>query len=142
MADSNKNPSNFLNKGVHYSITINLDDKHQYFGIDDRDKKAHSFMYEQLLHFKSIGITHELYMELSEPKSNSISKNGPRLHFHGTIMFHSCKSVKRFLLIEWYKLSRFSNFDIDTINDMDKWVLYCKKQQSIIKMSPLSNHIK
>ncbi len=129
----------FYKKHTTYAITINLNDKHQYFGRVERMSLAHSFMYEQLIHYKRIGIIIILHTELSEPKNSALSKNGPRVHFHGTIRFQSNKSVKQFLLLEWYKISRYAVLDIDTINDPSIWDSYCKKQEKIINEDILTS---
>lgn len=133
-------PSNFLEKG-YYAVTINPSDKHQYFGKNDRLKLFRNFLHEQLLQLSQWKIGYALCLELSEPKSNSqCSKNGPRLHVHGIIRFTSTLSIKNFLLMGVYNITRYANYDIDTIDDMQIWYDYCHKQQHIMKEKEFTNH--
>jgi len=127
----------FFMKHKDYSITINPSDKYQYYGKITRLQLFKSFMHEQILHWKSRGITYTLWIEVSEPLNKTV--NGPRLHLHGIIRFHSGKAVLNFLIGEIYKITRYAVYDIDTIDDMEKWIGYCMKQQHIIKITPLSN---
>ena len=69
----------FYDKGK-YAITINPDDKHQFYNAGDRLQSFRSFMNEQMLCYPQYGITYTLYVELSEPQSNSHCQHGPRLH--------------------------------------------------------------
>jgi len=131
--------NNFLEKGW-YSITINPDDKHQFFGKADRMQQFRSYVHAGLLFLKTMHIDYHLYLELSEPKTNAKwSKNGPRLHCHGILRFRSTLSIKNFLLMGIYNLTRWCNYDIDTIDSMETWHLYCTKQQHIIKEEPFTN---
>lgn len=133
-------PNNFLEKG-YYAITINPSDKHQYFGKKDRIQLFRNFLHEQLLSLSQWRIGYSLCLELSEPKSNSTaSKNGPRLHVHGIIRFTSTLSIKNFLLMGMYNMTRYSNYDIDTIDNMQIWYDYCHKQQHIMKEKEFTNH--
>ena len=137
----NKTPSNknFIEKGI-YAVTINPDDKHQYFGKADRLQLFRTTCHNGLLFLRSIHVDYHLYIELSEPKNNSQgSKNGPRLHLHGILKFRSTLSIKNFLLHGIYNLTRWSNYDLDTIKDLDIWKAYCQKQQHIMKETPISN---
>lgn len=120
-----------------YSITICPNDKYQYFGHNNRLDKFINLLNEITLTFKSFGIVYIFWIELSEPRSKSI--NGPRLHTHGIIKFCSNKSVRKFLLDFYYLLSRIGILDFDTINNLDKWIKYCTKQQKIIKTEPITN---
>lgn len=137
----------FYKKNTIYSITINPDDKHQYYGSLNRLEKVRGFVYEQLLCLRGYHIDYSIYMELSEPKSNAYNKvtkrqqspSGPRYHYHGIIGFRSTLSVRRFLDTVMYNLSRWCIYDIDSIGDASIWKKYCKKQQHIIKQPPLTN---
>jgi len=122
-----------------YSMSINPDDQHQYFGKDDRLEKFRNYLHANLLFLKNWHIDYCFHLELSEPTSNEKSKNGPRLHVHGIIRFRSTLSIKNFLLHGFYKLTRWSMIDIDTISDPDVWYEYCTKQQIIMKEKPFTN---
>lgn len=115
-----------------YAITISPNDCHQFFGKPNRLNRCKSFIHEQFIHLTNFNIHYTLYAELSEPRDNTISKNGPRIHFHGIIYFGNPKAVRQFLLYEWYLLSRYSKFKIDTINDIKVWHAYCIKQQMVM----------
>ncbi len=123
----------------YYSITINPDDAHQYFGTTSRLTRANNFMYEQIINYPIYGTQLQLYMELSEPMDNTMSKNGPRVHWHGFLYMDDEKAVRNFLSNIWYKLSRFSKFDIDTC-DVEIWKRYCEKQQKIISFKKLQSN--
>lgn len=131
--------TNFYEKGW-YSITINPSDKYQYFGKSDRMQQFRNHVHTGLLFLKAMHIDYHLYTELSEPKDNTKwSKNGPRLHCHGIIRFRSTLSIKNFLLMGIYNLTRWCIYDIDTIKDINIWEQYCLKQQHIIKEKPFCN---
>lgn len=131
--------TNFLEKGW-YSITINPDDKHQYFGKADRMQQFRTHVHNGLLFLKAMHIDYHLYTELSEPKDNEKwSKNGPRLHCHGIIRFRSTLSIKNFLLMGIYNLTRWCMYKLGHITDVTIWETYCLKQQHIIKEKPFTN---
>ena len=137
---SNGTPTNLLEKG-YYSLTLNPDDKHQYFGKADRLQQFRTFIHNALLMLGAFHVKYHLYIELSEPKTNAKwSKNGPRLHLHGILYFGSTLSIKNFLLDGIYNLTRWCNYDLDTIEDMSIWHTYCIKQQHIMKTDPICNH--
>ncbi len=120
-----------------YSITINLNDAHQYFSKPYRLQKAKSFLNEQIIYYPTKGLHYCLYCELSEPLNNTLSINGPRIHFHGILFMDSPKAVRYFLLQGWYRLSRYSKFDLDSIGNPEVWHQYCIKQQHIMHTLPL-----
>ncbi len=132
----------FYVKHKKYAITLNPKDKFQFFGRKDRFHRFRNLMYEELLTFPG---KYELYIEISEPRGmHTAGYAGPRLHLHGWIEFSSVTTLEQFLLLFYYKLLRFTSVDIDTIDDIDKWLLYCKKQK-IFKRNRLSSfalHIK
>ncbi len=120
--------------GHRYEITINPNDKHQFFGSPRRLEifmtKLHALLVDALDNYKQ---EYKLFVELSEPHINVNSKSPlPRLHFHGTIKFVNELAVGQFLLKSLYKLSRFSNV---TLNDYreDYWPKYISKQSLVMK---------
>lgn len=131
MADPKETPTNFFEKGL-YSVTINPDDKHQYFGNNDRLQKFRNFINEELISLPTIGIKYYFRIELSEPQDNNTSQSGPRLHLHGIIQLCSKKAVKHLMLDVLYKWTRFSKYKLDTITSPEKWILYIMKQQHIM----------
>jgi hypothetical protein len=100
-----------------YTFTVSPCDDHQYFNEDDREEKFRKLF---KMYFKKwININVFLYPELS-PRG--------RLHFHGTIMFKTEKSIKKFFLFYVSDILRKSQIEIDTIGDADTWRIYCSKQ--------------
>lgn len=139
----NLEPKIFFTKGT-YAITINPDDKRQYIG-PQRMIKFRNYINAQVLHLPQKGITYNLYIEISEQLdykkftcSNEKSKF-PRLHLHGTITFHSKASIKYLLLYFLPQISTWSKYKINTINDINIWDKYCKKQQHIVNEEPITN---
>lgn len=134
------NPSTFFKKHQLYAITIAPDDNKQFFGKINRYNLFLNYINELFIHYKPIGIHYKLYIELSEPKNAGHNSNGPRLHCHGVLKFFSNKSITKFLLTEYYKLTRTNIIDFDTVDNTDKWKLYCEKQQGITKFKQITNH--
>ncbi len=133
MVEKTKNFYEILTK---YSITLNPVDKHQYFGKLNRLRLFQNFLYEQLITFKG---EYEVFIELSEPHSmKTQGYSGPRLHAHGYILFRTRKELSHFLLLGYYKLTRWTSVDIDTISDFTKWHTYYTKQH-LIKHNRYSN---
>lgn len=126
------------NKGS-YTLTINPDDKHQYYNAPDRLQSFRNFMYEQLQSLSTYGIQYTMYIELSEPQDNVKSEHGPRLHLHGIMKFCSKKAVRHFLMKEFYKMTRYAKIRIDPVDNAVEWLKYCTKQQHIMDTPPLSS---
>lgn len=127
----------------YYCMTINPDNEHQYVGIygkKDRLQLFRNFMNEQLVGWKQFGIEYRFSIELSDVWDIGQGTIGPRLHLHGIIHLCSKKAVKHFLMYELYKLSRFSNTNIDTIEHPTIWTDYCDKQQDIMDNQYLSSN--
>lgn len=133
---------NFFNIATTYAITIAPSDKYQWFGDPDRLLKQRNMVYEKMLLYTKLKIDFTLYSELSEPHEGKYGSEGPRGHFHGVIRFKSHRGLKCWLLTEFHKLLQMGIVDIDTISCMDTWLKYCKKQQTIIQLEPISNSIK
>lgn len=132
----NDKKSPFYVPGTWYAITLCPSDAFQYFGKANRFKSFYSKIYEALLpmHFK-----YKMYIELSEPRG-TIRGDGPRLHAHGIMYFPDVYSVKKFLLYDLYLLTRIGILEIDTIDDMLRWQVYCRKHISILHFKPLTNN--
>lgn len=121
----------YYGKG-YYSVTINPDDKHQYLAHSDRLQKFRNYANELLLPLAPLGIEYKFNIELSEPRDCQCTSIGPRLHLHGVLHFCSKKSVRQFLLNEFYRITRSSYMELDTIDDPGIWIKYCEKQQLIM----------
>ncbi len=127
---------NFYTLNKRYSLTLNPVDKFQFLGKVDRYNKFRNFIYEQLM---LLSCTYEFFIELSEPRGmHTQGYAGPRLHLHGWIEFKTRRDIGKFLLVDFYKLTRFASIDIDTISNFATWIKYCKKQK-IYKKNRLSN---
>lgn len=100
-----------------YSFTVSPCDDYQYFNEDDREDKFRKMFKMYFKKWKSINVY--LYPELS-PRG--------RLHFHGTLLFKTEKSIKTFYLFYISDILRKAQIEIDTIGDEEKWRLYCVKQ--------------
>ncbi len=131
----------FYQSNTYYEITINPEDRYQYFGAPRRLEKF--IVKSQSLLRDSLGVydtEYELVTELSEPYINVHKKSPlPRLHFHGKIKFKTDVHVGLFLLNGLYLLSRFALVTINKYRK-DKWTGYIHKQNAI--MVALSKQMK
>lgn len=139
--DSTKNLQSyskvFFEPHKWYAVTLAPNDHSQFFGKKSRMEKFINRMNERFMCYTQYGIKYWFAIELSEPRSKSMT--GPRLHLHGKLRFSSRKSVKKFLLDLYYLLTRIGMVDIDTIDDEAIWDTYCKKQQYIICEDYITN---
>lgn len=73
-----------------------------------------------------------LFMEASEPcrgnRAAGIDKSSPRLHWHGFITFTNTAACRWWFMYGAHLLASASSYDLDTINDRDRWHRYCRKQ--------------
>lgn len=53
-----------------------------------------------------------------------------RWHYHGMI---EITDVMKFFIEDLYKMNDISSYEIDEINDLEKWSNYCSKQEKIMK---------
>jgi len=133
MADTtDTTPVVFFNKNTKYAVSINPEDKYQHNGDSNRYGKCHQLFYELFLDLPTKHIDYEFNIELSEPKNNKFG-SGPRYHVHGWIEMKSDHSVFQFLDNVYYKFTRLGHVDIDTIDDLPKWLQYMRKQQHVFK---------
>lgn len=132
----------FYEKLKTYSITINLDNKHQ----AQINKNAFTKMVKCKDYIRDIldkynhHIYYLLHLDISEPKELNNNKY-PRMHFHGCIMFKSDEAILDWLLMVCPKLSAIAYVDIDTIDDLNIWEKYCKKYDHITNIQPLQNKL-
>lgn len=129
MTIDKKIPKIKWNNGITYSFTINPSDEIQFFGKERRSLRVHEIICLKMDTLKPY-IEYTLYPEYSEPECKTAQYKGPRMHYHGTLKFID---IFGFLELGFYKLSRWSVFEIDTISDQDYWHKYCTKQQHIWK---------
>jgi len=128
----------FYQRNTRYEITINPNDKHQFFGSVRRlELFVMSIQKLLIIAFDNYNIQYKLYLELSEPIAinkdcATKSSSGSRLHLHGTFECDSDIVMGLFLLKGQYYLSRWADIQI---NDYRKvyWPKYCCKQKLIMK---------
>jgi len=116
------------------TFTLNPSDKWQYFGSSDRLEKVRNLLHEEVHLRLSAGavkntrIDYWYCLELSEPRVHDATQSGPRIHLHGIIGFPTMAAYRVWLLRYQYELTRFSRIEIDTIDDINVWIKYCRKQ--------------
>jgi len=115
-----------------YSITINPENRYQYFLKPDRIKLCKKTV-ESLLYSGSgvlHNITYTLHMEISEPRGAlKNGYDGARLHFHGIVSFPHKSDILYFLMVVQRMLCKIGNIKIDTCPDIEVWHKYCAKQK-------------
>jgi len=100
-----------------YTYTLSPDDDHQYWKCTDRIDKLQEFMLLEILRYPNVDIVAKM----------EVSRTG-RLHYHGTISFLDKEAIKHFFVIAIHDILKFSQLEIDTIADEDKWNQYIAKQ--------------
>lgn len=133
----------FYKANILYAITINPDDSKQYNkretkNLYDRMAKVKAYINETMLCLPQFSIEYELYLELSEPSDSTFGRY-PRIHVHGLIRFDNNKSINQWLLYEFYRIMEHNMICIKPIDNLLEWEKYCKKQQHIIKQSPITS---
>lgn len=119
------------------SFTYNPCDAHQFYGKPGRTvlivKHIESLLKAKLPYW----CRYEVYPEYSfNGKSVNMSK-GPRLHYHGIIQITDLIYLYE---LGYNELQQQGVFEIDTIDDIDVWMRYCKKSETVIK--PLCKQLK
>nr|UOF76868.1 rep protein [Cressdnaviricota sp.] len=104
--------------GVEYALTINPDNDHQYFkeSTDERIKKATTYINALLSRYPNMRC--RLKMD--------ISRNG-RIHWHGIVVFKHTNHIKDFFFETIHNLQLSNQIELDTIQDMQKWIEYMGK---------------
>lgn len=119
-----------------YSITINLDDKHQgKMNKTPRTKLIYAKTIVDAIFDKHSDILILLHLDISEPRE--MINNTPRIHFHGVLYFRTPSAIAEFLLIVCPKLRAIAYTQVDTIDDIKKWEAYCKKYDHVTQVSPI-----
>lgn len=113
-----------------YTLTLNPNDRHQYFDATNRIDKLTSYMQAKILDCPNMDV--DVHME--------ISRKG-RLHFHGTIMFCKTEHILYFYLHKINEWLESFQIEIDTISDRLKWDTYCTKSSNLIKVNINSKHV-
>lgn len=119
-------------KNTVYAVTIQPDDKHQYFRSPTRFSKFLDHMNSLLVPLISSKIDFYFIIELSEP-IGTVTGQGSRLHLHGVINLKATESVYRFLLNHLSDFLLCGRLEISEVHDLDAWWTYIHKQKTIFK---------
>lgn len=123
---------NFYQLKTLYSVTLNPEDSHQYYGEPplDRIRKFHNFCNVNML---QTGGIYRMVIEISEPRDFQPQGKykGPRLHMHGTIRFDDNDQLLHFLSYGYYMLTRWTSTKFDTTDGTPAWYNYCNKQHVV-----------
>lgn len=114
--------------GTQYSFNFSPSDDRQFWNNVDRIGSLKTYFTTFILKRSSMHI--DAYME--------ISRNG-RLHFHGTCKFLKQEHIIEFFVDHLHYIQNNGIIEIDTISDLDKWLVYCRKSQHLIKCNIRSN---
>lgn len=124
-----KNPhENFYAPHRWYCITINPSDSYQKFQDPNRFDNFVKFMktlFYEIYDCRAIAYVGNI--EVSEP-IKLIESKGPRLHYHGRMLFYDYKQIHQWLIHDLGKAARIGSVDIDTVGDLPTWDHYCRKQ--------------
>lgn len=110
-------------RGIEYSFSYNPEDQpkfEQFYKVKLDTLKSWSEYYAKL--FLSLKYA-SIYCVME------ISSKG-RFHYHGTI---SIDDIARFIINDLAKLRHYGTYEIDIINDKDKWDKYVHKQQDFME---------
>jgi len=130
----------FYKINVWYSITINPEDRNQYFGTPNRYVNFMRWIRGELFEIFPLPMVYVGNVELSEPKNLTLGM-GPRLHFHGMFKFKDNAQIFKFLLMGLNRAARGGHVDIDTVGNVPTWISYCRKHEMVMpKDACLSNH--
>lgn len=108
----------------YYTLTLNPNDRHQYFEDPKRIDKLTTFVECLILECPNMDIN--IHME--------ISRKG-RLHFHGIIKFCKIEHVLYFYLNKINEWLSYFQIEMDTIADLDVWNKYCIKSNHLINVN-------
>ncbi len=104
-----------------YEITLNPNDKHQYFGNDLRHIKSRQDI-QQLM--ESLNVKYLLYQEISIQQHSNPTLPQNRLHYHGII---KVTNPFEFTLTGMYKMTRLVDYQLNPFRS--EWLDYCTKQR-------------
>lgn len=118
-------PLENIKLGEFYTFSLNMSDQY-----DSLEQSIMAYKYFLKKYCSDLS-KFELYFE--------ISPTG-RLHMHGIIVFES-----NIAIVKWYHnnniIKNIASYEIDTIDNMETWQIYCKKQQHILMDEPLLHKI-
>lgn len=117
-------------KNKWYSFTLNPCDDFQYFKEEQPDCRLLK-CYNNTLHLLKTYLSDiaevKLQLEISMPSNSSKVSTGTRIHWHGWIRF---TDPFKFLLSIFHRLKGKFIFEIDSIDETDKWKEYVNKDKT------------
>lgn len=113
------------------TFTIAPQDSWQYFNSPTRLKQVTNHLICLLK--DTLGDTYDYYLdtEVSYPTQSQESQYG-RIHYHGIITFNKGQKAQ-FFIEHLGKLNKNCRVEVDTINDMQKWLEYIGKNEEEMK---------
>lgn len=119
----------FYEVGTRYAITLNPNNRYQFYHKVDRLRRFRNFIREYFLNNDI-----QMVMEISEPFGNmSEGYAGPRLHTHGFIRFRDKSELLNFLLFQLPSLLQVMRVTVKMASNktIEGWLEYCTKQRLI-----------
>lgn len=116
-----------------YEFTINFNDDNQFKHSIDRPDKVKQKLYSILS--TNPGIHYWLRLELSMPQYGQAytkKQHIARLHYHGIIKFTTKKSLIKYLVMTYTKLTSIGRVQFNPFR-LSHWPTYCLKQQYLFK---------
>jgi len=129
----------FYKVGVKYSLTVAPDDSRQFFKRKSRIARWAMSCRESFTVYDGKDIQYMLWPDVSMPCNSTVNRD-PRLHWHGTVEFTSNLGILYWLMY-WHETTSWCILDVDTIDNEEDWLKYCKKSLHILgPIKPLKNH--
>ncbi len=123
---THKDKPDMLKVNKLYSITINPENQ-CYESTTGRLKRI---VKRVKRHMDMLTCEYCLYYEYSTPKWNGCAI--PRLHFHGFIYWRNSCQLGKFYEVDYVRLTKIGYFELDTINDAERWQKYSSKNSTLI----------
>ncbi len=116
-------PSFELHIDTLYEITINPDDRHQYWSSDLRHIKSRADIKDLLC---DLPIKYCLWQELSIQQHSNKSLSYNRIHYHGMM---TVTDPFAFALTGMYKITRIADYQINNYRINKEFITYSQKQK-------------
>lgn len=111
-----------------FEITINPDQKHQYFGCDIRNLKSRNDITD--VFHKMPYIKYWLFQEISIQQHSNKDLPQNRIHYHGII---EVTDHFNFALTGMYYLTRMGDYQLNNYRPTGEFMEYAKKQRWMYK---------
>lgn len=117
--------------GKVYEITINPDDKHQYYGKNCRLTRVVELVSRELDQCKGV-MDYSLAVEVTMPQYGNAERGSkPRIHYHGQVKFKDEMSVAEFFVERAYGLRQWSDVQFNKYRP-EIWDEYCAKHKKFM----------